>query len=81
MYAEKMEAAVKGRKTTIYSPPFYTSRHGYKMIASTCLNGDGKCKYTQYEGLNLSNQRDRTLGVFGRKLEGSHLKKKDFSKN
>ena len=28
--------------------------------------------YTPYEGLNLANQKGRKLGVFGRKLEGSH---------
>ena len=29
--------------------------------------------YTPYEGLNLADQMSRKLGVFGRKLEGSHL--------
>ena len=29
--------------------------------------------YTPYEGLNLANQRSRKLGVFGRKLKGSHF--------
>ena len=28
--------------------------------------------YTPYEGLNLANEKSRKLGVFGRKLEGSH---------
>ena len=27
--------------------------------------------YTSHEGLNLTNQKSRKLGVFGRKLEGS----------
>ena len=35
------------------------------------LWGLGK-SYTPYEGLNLANQMDGKLGVFGRKLEGSH---------
>ena len=30
-----------------------------------------KC-YTPYEGLNLANLKRRKLGVFDRKLEGSH---------
>ena len=29
-------------------------------------------RYTPFEGLNLSNQNRRKLGVFGRKLKGSH---------
>ena len=28
--------------------------------------------YTPYEGLNLTNQNRRKLGVFGWKLQGSH---------
>ena len=30
-----------GQATTLYSAPFYTSRHGYKMCLSLHLNGDG----------------------------------------
>lgn len=41
-YNEKFQDAKSGRATTIYSPPFLTSRHGYKMVLSACLNGDGK---------------------------------------
>ena len=41
-YAEKLQDAKSGKKTTIYSPPFLTSRHGYKMALSLCLYGDGK---------------------------------------
>lgn len=41
-YAEKMVDAKSGKKTTIYSPAFLTSRHGYKMALSACLFGDGK---------------------------------------
>ena len=28
--------------------------------------------YTSYESLNMANQKNRKLGVFGRKLGGSH---------
>ena len=28
--------------------------------------------YTQYEGLNLANEKSRTLEIFDRKLEGNH---------
>ncbi|XP_033102352.1 TNF receptor-associated factor 4-like [Anneissia japonica] len=43
-YAERMQDAKTGKKITIFSPPFLTSRHGYKMAVSLCLNGDGKAK-------------------------------------
>ncbi len=33
--------AVDERITSIYSPPFYTGRNGYKMCIRTYLNGDG----------------------------------------
>ena len=33
--------AFEGRITSIYSPPFYSGRHGYKMCIRAYLNGDG----------------------------------------
>ena len=33
--------AIDGRITSIYSPPFYSGRHGYKMCIRAYLNGDG----------------------------------------
>lgn len=35
------EEARSGRKTSLYSPPFFTSRHGYKVCARVYPNGDG----------------------------------------
>lgn len=43
-YAAKLEEAKAGKKPTIFSPPFLTSRHGYKLAMSCCLYGDGKGK-------------------------------------
>ncbi|XP_011456656.4 TNF receptor-associated factor 4 [Magallana gigas] len=40
----KMEEAKLGRKTTIFSPPFLTARHGYKMAMSICPYGDGRAR-------------------------------------
>lgn len=34
-----------GKKPTIFSPAFLTSRHGYKLALSACLFGDGKGTY------------------------------------
>ena len=33
--------AIDGKITSIYSPPFYTGRNGYKMCICAYLNGDG----------------------------------------
>ncbi|XP_019858616.1 PREDICTED: TNF receptor-associated factor 2-like [Amphimedon queenslandica] len=33
--------AIEGKITSIYSPPFYTGRNGYKMCIYAYLNGDG----------------------------------------
>jgi len=43
-YQEKFAEAKSGKKPTIFSPPFLTSRFGYKLIMSASLNGDGKAK-------------------------------------
>ena len=39
--SQKRNDALSGRQASIYSPCFYTSRHGYKMCARLYLNGDG----------------------------------------
>ena len=33
--------AIDGRETSLYSPPFYTAKSGYKMCIRVYLNGDG----------------------------------------
>ena len=38
--------AVDGRTISLYSPPFYTSPHGYRMCIRTYLNGDGSGRGT-----------------------------------
>ncbi|XP_070554636.1 TNF receptor-associated factor 2-like [Ptychodera flava] len=43
-FTRKRNDAMSGRTTSIYSPCFYTSRHGYKMCARVYLNGDGMGK-------------------------------------
>lgn len=40
-FADKRQAAAAKRKTSVYSPPFYTSEHGYKMCMRLYPNGDG----------------------------------------
>jgi TNF receptor-associated factor 4 len=41
-WEEKMSEGKLGRKPTIFSPPFLTSRHGYRMAMSLCPYGDGR---------------------------------------
>lgn len=43
-FHKKHQDAVNGRTISIYSPPFYTSRRGYKMCARLYPNGDGMGK-------------------------------------
>jgi len=38
---EARRQAQNGERVSLYSPPFYTTRHGYKMCARLYLNGDG----------------------------------------
>ena len=45
----RIRDARTGRITSIYSPPFYTGRNGYKMCIRAYLNGDGSG-----EGTHLS---------------------------
>lgn len=43
---ERIQEAKSGRQTSFYSPPFYTSRNGYKMCVRIYLNGDGNGRNT-----------------------------------
>ena len=45
-FARRRREAVDGVTLSLYSTPFYTSRHGYKMCARIYLNGDGLGKGT-----------------------------------
>ena len=39
--AKRKQDAIDGRITSLYSPPFYTAKNGYKMCIRVYLNGDG----------------------------------------
>ena len=45
-FDHRRKEAVDGVTLSLYSTPFYTSRHGYKMCARVYLNGDGVGKTT-----------------------------------
>jgi hypothetical protein len=44
--SQKRQDAIDGKTPSIYSPPFYTSKAGYKMCGRVYLNGDGMGKGT-----------------------------------
>uniref|UniRef100_A0A5K3EX78 TNF receptor-associated factor n=1 Tax=Mesocestoides corti TaxID=53468 RepID=A0A5K3EX78_MESCO len=48
-YREKVEEAQQGRKTTLFSSPFYSHRHGYRVCLSLCPYGEQR-----YRGKYLS---------------------------
>ena len=39
--SKRRRDAIEGRVTSLYSPPFYTAKNGYKMCIRVYLNGDG----------------------------------------
>ena len=39
--SKRKRDAIEGRVTSLYSPPFYTAKNGYKMCIRVYLNGDG----------------------------------------
>ncbi|GMR41596.1 hypothetical protein PMAYCL1PPCAC_11791, partial [Pristionchus mayeri] len=41
---QRQNEAKSGARSTIFSPPFVSSRHGYKMCLSACLYGDGQAR-------------------------------------
>ena len=45
-FDRRRKEAMEGVTLSLYSTPFYTSRHGYKMCARIYLNGDGLGKNT-----------------------------------
>ncbi|XP_068739885.1 TNF receptor-associated factor 3-like [Montipora capricornis] len=45
-YSRRFQEAVSGKTISIYSPPFYVGRFGYKVCARLYLNGDGMAKGT-----------------------------------
>ena len=45
-YSRRFQEAVSGKTSSIYSPPFYVGRFGYKVCACLYPNGDGMGKET-----------------------------------
>ncbi|CAJ0954919.1 unnamed protein product, partial [Mesorhabditis belari] len=43
-FRQKQNEARSGAKSTIFSTPFMSGRHGYKMICSVCPYGDGAAR-------------------------------------
>ena len=47
----RFRESVEGNIVSIYSPPFYTERYGYKLCARVCLSGDGLMGNDKYMSL------------------------------
>ena len=62
-YTRKLKEAKAGSCTTLFSPSFTTSKHGYRLTASTCLNGDGKGKGT-HMSVFVSVLRGELINLF-----------------
>ena len=62
-YSRKMKEAKAGNGDTLFSPTFTTSKHGYRLCASVCLNGDGKGKGT-HMSVFISVLKGETFFVF-----------------
>ena len=45
-YSRRLQEAISGKTPSIYSPPFYVGRFGYKVCARLYPNGDGMGKGT-----------------------------------
>lgn len=45
-YSQRFQETLVNKTPSLYSPPFYTARYGYKMCARIYLNGDGAGKGT-----------------------------------
>lgn len=43
-YKQRKKDAISKKATSVYSPPFYSTKFGYKMCARAYLNGDGSGK-------------------------------------
>ena len=69
-YTRKLKEAKAGNSDTLFSPTFTTSKHGYRLCASVCLNGDGKGKGTHMSVFISVLRGERN----GQKLQGVHLK-------
>ena len=50
-FQRRFREAAEGKTISIYSPPFYTSRYGYKLCARAYLNGDGPLGKGKYISL------------------------------
>ena len=44
--SKRKQDAIDGHVTSLYSPPFYTAKNGYKMCIRVYLNGFGFCHKT-----------------------------------
>ncbi|KAJ7384289.1 TNF receptor-associated factor 3 [Desmophyllum pertusum] len=62
-FQRRFRESVEGKTISIYSPPFYTSRYGYKLCARAYLNGDGPMGKGKYLSLFIVLMRGEYDGL------------------
>lgn len=62
-FERRFRESVEGKTISIYSPPFYTSRYGYKLCARAYLNGDGPMGKGKYMSLFIVVMRGEYDGL------------------
>ena len=62
-FDRRFRESVEGKTLSIYSPPFYTARYGYKLCARAYLNGDGPMGKGKYISLFVVVMRGEYDGL------------------
>lgn len=62
-FQRRFRESVDGKTISIYSPPFYTARYGYKLCARAYLNGDGPMAKGKYISLFIVLMRGEYDGL------------------
>ena len=62
-FQRRFRESVEGKTISIYSPPFYTARYGYKLCARAYLNGDGPMGKGKYISLFVVLMRGEYDGL------------------
>ena len=62
-FQRRFREAVDGKTISIYSPPFYTARYGYKLCVRAYLNGDGPMGKGKYLSLFIVVMRGEYDGL------------------
>ena len=71
-YTQLLKEARHGKKSIIFSPPFYTGKNGYHMAVSMALYGDGDCSFNTPRGYNPITAKGEYNSIFVTILKGDY---------